>query len=145
MPHLMHLKSRLVINVVIQDTRMRNRFIILLTMAVAICGCGKSSATFEDPDYEIDSTGHNITFTLDYPVEAYWINDNGNGKAYEGTPGPEGKSLDCKGDWFSSSVSLDSPKEIVLTIGENTSGKDRQMTISAYHMGKKASMVITQK
>lgn len=123
---------------------MKRVILILITSALALTGCMKGSSNLEKADFAIDAAAHSITFTLDFPVETFWVNENGTDNAYEGSLDEEGKTLTCDGGWYTSSVKLESPKEIILNVDENTTGEDRQLIISAYHMGKSGCTVITQ-
>ena len=124
---------------------MNKKILILAAVVAVVAGCNKNEKDIEKEDFSIGSSAHTITLTLDSPVEAYWITDGENETATEGILSEDGKSIDCTGDWFSAKVNLESPKEIVLTVNGNETGEKRQLTISAYHMGKSGSMVISQK
>lgn len=116
-------------------------------MAVALAaltGCNKNGADTDKNGFLLDGSAHTVTFTIDNPVETFWITDSQTGSTIEGTLNEEDKVITCEGDWFSAKVNLGATKEIVLTVEENTSEKERELIISAYHMGKSGSMLIVQ-
>lgn len=116
----------------------------MLTAAIAvIVGCNKNGTDPDKEDYVVSSSANTLTLTLDNPVEACWITD-GNNVTIEGILSEDGESIDCTGEWFSAKVNLDTPKAIIFTVDENTSGEDRTLKIVAYHMGKSGSMTIKQ-
>lgn len=119
--------------------------IFTLTVALAaLTGCNKNGADTEEAGFYIDGASHTITFTIDNPVETFWITDSQTSNTIEGTLDEDGNVITCEGEWFSAKVNLGSTKEIILTVDENTSEKERELIISAYHMGKSGSMLIVQ-
>ncbi len=114
-----------------------------LTIA-AITGCSKSGADTENHGLSIDSSAHTITLNIDNPVETFWITDSETSHTTEGVLNEETQTITCEGDWYTVTVDLESPKEIILAVDENSSQKKRALTISAYHIGKSGSMLITQ-
>ena len=119
----------------------------IFTLAVALAaltGCNKNGADTEEAGFYIDGSSHTITFTIDNPVETFWITDSQTSNTIEGTLDEDGNVITCEGEWFSAKVNLGSTKEIILTVDENTSEKERELIISAYHMGKSGSMLIVQ-
>lgn len=116
-------------------------------MALALAtltGCNKNGAETEGDGFVLDGSAHTITFTIDNPVETFWITDSQTSNTIEGTLDEDGNVITCEGEWFSAKVNLGSTKEIILTVDENTSEKERELIISAYHMGKSGSMLIVQ-
>ena len=121
---------------------------MIFMMAVivsAITGCKKNGADGDNGSFSIDSSAHSITFTIDTPVETFWITDAQTSNTIEGTLNEETQMITCEGDWFSAKVKLASSKEITLSVDENSSDEDRELIISAYYMGQSGSMHITQK
>lgn len=117
----------------------------MAAILAVITGCKKNGTDIENGGFSIDSSAHSITFTIDTPVETFWITDSQTSKTIEGVLNHETNTICCEGDWFSAKVELTSLKEIILTVDENSSDKERELTISAYYMGQSGSMHITQK
>lgn len=128
---------------------MKKTFLILIAALAAVTGCKKNGGETGSEDFAIDASAHTITLTVDTPVEALWITEDGadgnEGKVTEAVLSEDGTTLNCSGDWFVSTVNMKAPKEVTLTVDENATGKNRQLTISVYHMGKSASTLIVQK
>jgi hypothetical protein len=118
---------------------------MMVVAMTAVTGCRKGSTDIESENFAISSSAHTITLTLDSPVEACWITDEGLYTTTEGQVNAQTNSIDCKGDWYSATVDMKSPKEIILTVDANDTGEKRELTIIAYHMGKLGSMSISQK
>lgn len=119
--------------------------IILSSMLILFTGCMKTQEAVVEEGINIDSSSHSITLSLDGKVEIFWVTDNQSNRTIEGQVSADGKNIRCKGPWFSAELSKESPRDIILTVDKNESGKDRQLTISAYSMGKRGSTDITQK
>lgn len=123
---------------------MKKTIIIMAAAFAALTGCNKNGADKEGEGFILDGSAHTITFTIDSPVETFWVTDSQTSNTIEGTIDEEADSIICEGDWFSAKVNQGATREIVLTVEENTSEKDRELIISAYHMGKSGSMLIVQ-
>lgn len=119
-------------------------FIIAAALAV-FTGCNKSATELEKDGFIIEKTAHTITINIDNPVEAFWASSSDKPETLEGTLSEDGKTIECSGDWYSAKVSTDGKNEIVISVDENTTGKERDLILSAYHKGKSGRMVITQK
>lgn len=119
---------------------------MILTAIIAVAtGCNKSGIEVERDGFIIEKTAHTITLNIDSPIEAFWVSSSDDPETMEGTLSQDGKTIVCSGDWYSAKVNIDSKKEIVISVDENTSGNERDLILSAYHMGKSGRMVITQK
>lgn len=118
----------------------------MLTASLAVMtGCQKNGTDVENGDFSIDGSEHTITFTIDTPVETFWITDSQTSETIEGTVNDETQTITCEGAWYSAEAKLGSSKEIILKVDENTSQEDREIRIHAYYMGHSGSMVIIQK
>lgn len=118
-------------------------WILAAALAVAT-GCKKNGTDTGKENLVIGSSEHTITFTIDTPVEIFWVTDAETSQTFEGILNEETQTITCEGAWFSAEVNLASSKEIILTVDENTSEKDRDLIISAYYKGRSGSTVITQ-
>ena len=123
---------------------MKKLFFVMAAGMAIVTGCKKNGTDGENRGFSIDSSAHSITFTIDTPVETFWITDALTSTTIEGTLNEEAQTISCKGDWFSAEVKIASSKEIILSVDENTSQQDRKLIISAYYMGQSGSMLITQ-
>lgn len=132
--------------VVLKKLEMKKTLFILTVALAALTGCKKTGTDLDSADFTISSSAHSITLTIDSPVEVLWTTENGeDANVIEAVIGEDGKTLICEGDWFTSTVNPESPKEVTLSVETNDTGKSRQVSISVYHMGKAATTVITQK
>lgn len=132
--------------VVLKILEMKKTLFILTVALAALTGCKKTGTDLDSADFTISSSAHSITLTIDSPVEVLWTTENGeDANVIEAVIGEDGKTFICEGDWFTSTVNPESPKEVTLSVETNDTGKSRQVSISVYHMGKAATTVITQK
>jgi hypothetical protein len=118
---------------------------ILAAVLAVVTSCNKSSQDLEKEGFIIEQTAHTITINIDNPVEALWTSSSDKPETVEGTLSEDGKTIECSGDWYSAKVNAEGEKEIVISVDENTTGKERDLIISVYHKGKSGRMVITQK
>lgn len=125
--------------------KMKKTFMILAAALAAATGCSKSGTELEREGFIIEKSAHTITINTDSPVEAFWAASSDKPETIEGIASEDGKSIECSGEWYSAKVNMDGNKEIVITVDENTTGKERDLILSAYYMGKSGRMVITQK
>jgi hypothetical protein len=123
---------------------MKKTIFIMAAALAALTGCNKNGTDTEGDGFTIDGSAHTITFSIDNPVETFWITDSQTSNTIEATLDEEAEVITCEGKWFSAKVNLGSSKEITLTVDENTSDKERELIISAYHRGKSGSMFIVQ-
>ena len=120
--------------------------VLMMTLIIgAITGCNKNGADTVPQGLTIDNSAHSITINIDNPVETFWITDSETSVTTEGIFNEDTQTITCHGDWYTATVDLTSPKGIILTVDENSSQKERALTISAYHIGKSGSMLVTQK
>ena len=108
-------------------------------------GCSKSVAELERNGFIIEKSAHTITINIDSLVEAFWASSSDQPETIEGSISEDGKAIECSGDWYSAKVYINGKKEIVISVDENASGEERDLILSAYHMGKSGRIVITQK
>lgn len=119
---------------------------MIISAAVAVAtGCNKSVTELEREGFIIEKSAHTITLNIDSPVEAFWVSSSDSPETIEGTLSEDGKTIECSGEWYSAKVNINGKKEIVLSVDENSSGQERDLILSAYYMGKKGKMIITQK
>lgn len=123
---------------------MKKTIFIMAAALAALTGCSKNGTETEGDGFTIDGSAHTITFSIDNPVETFWITDSQTSNTIEATIDEEAEVIICEGEWFSAKVNLGSTKEITLTVDENTSDNERELIISAYHRGKSGSMLIVQ-
>lgn len=123
---------------------MKKTFWILAAALATAAGCAKNSTDIKSDDFTIESSEHTITFTIDTPVEVFWITDSETSETVEGILDEDAKSMTCQGDWFSAEVNIAPSSEIILSVNENTSDKQRELIVSAYYRGRSGSTVITQ-
>lgn len=117
---------------------------ILAAALAVVTGCNKSGTDLEKEGFIIEQTAHTITINIDNPVEAFWVSSSDKPETIEGSLSEDGKTIECAGEWYSAQVNVDGKNEILISVDENTTGKERDLIISVYHKGKSGRMVITQ-
>lgn len=116
----------------------------LISVFMVVCCSKEPSINFLCDDMVLDSRGHEMILKTDISVTNIFASshEDGNTTNISNLLTNEGKTLECKGKWFTASVDKSAGKSVMLQIAANDTGKERRLEITVKHLCFQPSTVI---
>lgn len=125
------------------------RFTILLISIIVAIGCSKeSSINFLTGDMTLDSSEQSLVLKTDISITNVFVRSYEKDKttSFSNMLTNEGRTLECKGEWFTVSVDKSAASKVILKTGSNETGDERRLEITVKHLCFQPSTVnIVQK
>ena len=122
------------------------RYLTLLLCIFTVCACdiNINEINLIPDNLELDSGAQTVAVTADHDIVTIGCDIADTDSESHGESYVDGVFIRT-GDWFRIEFTYEHPREIIVKVDENDSGKDRKVSIYATRRAGSADCIITQK